>query len=223
MEKKDIADIFSAISNIYDKFLSAVTFGGIHAWQNTLISLSEKKGTLLDIGTGTGEVALKAKNKGYNQVIGIDISLEMLKIATEKCNNCIFILADAENLPFKEESIDTITLSLVYRHLLDRKAFLKEARRVLKNEGRICILDIGKIPATGLISSLMKTILKPLGIIIFGKERWDFFIHSIENSLSESEVEIEFKEHNLIIDKKEKRLGGLLMIMSAKKLKGEGG
>ena len=217
MGKKVIADIFSSISHVYDTFLSSVTLGGIHRWQNTLLSMGSKKGFILDVGTGTGEVAKKSLKAGYDEAIGIDISVGMLKVAKSKCEKCTFIVADGESMPFKDEVFDTITLSLVYRHLTDRKAFLIEANRVLKRGGYLCILDIGKIPLTGLILFLMKTVLKPLGVLIFGKDNWSFFIHSIENSLNIAEVQEDFKIHNIRPEKVEKVMGGIILIISGVK------
>ncbi len=217
MDKKGIADIFSAISKIYDSFLSAITFGGIHKWQKFLIAMTDKGNSLLDIGTGTGEVAKKAISMGYTKVVGIDISFDMLKVAKSKCAKCHFIVADAEYLPFKDNSFDIITLSLVYRHLLDKEKFLKEALRVLKGKGSLRILDIGRIPITGALVFFMKTLFKLPGLLIFGREKWEFFIHSIENSLNIEEIKIEMERYGIIFERADKKLGGLVILIFGRK------
>jgi len=123
--KKQVQEIFSAVSKKYDFFLNLVTLRKIDQWQRDLLDMLPYEGNRLDVGTGTGEVLLKSQNKGLR--VGIDLSLEMLKLARSKCKACKLLVADAENMPFKDRSFSSISLSLVYRHLLNSKAFLKEA------------------------------------------------------------------------------------------------
>jgi demethylmenaquinone methyltransferase/2-methoxy-6-polyprenyl-1,4-benzoquinol methylase len=171
---------------------------------------------LLDVGTGTGEVLLQADLKAIR--VGIDLSLSMLEVARRKCPDCSFLLADAENMPFKNSSFDAITLSLVYRHLYNRDQFLKEAQRVLKPEGRLVILDINKFWLTPLLVFFMKFPVKPLGLILFGRDKWEFFIHSLENSLSEEELKRELESNGFKVIKTQKRLYGIVYIVSAQKI-----
>ncbi|MFN3472350.1 MAG: class I SAM-dependent methyltransferase, partial [Aquificaceae bacterium] len=173
------------------------------------------EGNRLDVGTGTGEVLLKSQNKGIR--VGIDLSLEMLKVARSKCKACKFLVADGENMPFKDGSFSSISLSLVYRHLLNRKAFLKEAKRVLREEGYIAILDINKFFLTPLLVFFMKYPLKPLGLLLFGGEKWEFFIHSLENSLGVEEVKGELREEGFYVAEVQRRLFGLVYLILAKK------
>jgi demethylmenaquinone methyltransferase/2-methoxy-6-polyprenyl-1,4-benzoquinol methylase len=176
--KKITADIFSSVSKHYDAFLNLITFRRIKDWQRTMLKEVEGAKTLLDVGTGTGEVLLQADPQALR--VGIDLSLGMLKVARKKCPDCSFVLADAEKMPFKTSSFDAITLSLVYRHLYNRTQFLKEARGVLKPEGKLAILDINKFWLTPLLVSFMKFPIKPLGLILFGRDKWEFFIHSLK-------------------------------------------
>jgi len=150
--------------------------------------------------------------------VGIDLSLDMLKIARKKCPNCGFVLADAENMPFKTSSFDAIILSLVYRHLYSRGQFLKEAQRVLKPEGRLVILDINRFWLTPLLVFFMKFPIKPLGLILFGRDKWEFFIHSLENSLSEEELKRELESNGFKVIKAQKRLFGIVYIVSAQRI-----
>ncbi len=213
MDKKVIGDIFSSVSGIYDRFLSAVTLRRIHSWQRELLEYTDRGEVLIDVGTGTGEVALKGKRMGYKTVVGLDLSYEMLRLAVTKCKDCYFMVADAENMPIGDEKVDTITLSLVYRHLTDRDRFLEEACRVLKKGGRIGILDINKTALTDLLKFLSRTILKPAGILIFGKDKWDFFIHSLENSLTYDQIREELERHGFAVRKKAVKLGGAVLII----------
>lgn len=102
---------------------------------------------VLDIGTGTGFVPSIVSRylKSEDKIISTDISLEMLNIAKKKIENSIcqteFIKTDSEDLSFLEDSsIDLITVNSVLHHLPGYSKFLKEANRVLKNNGVICIM-----------------------------------------------------------------------------------
>ena len=216
MNKKVVADIFSSVSKYYDSFLNLVTLGRIKSWQRDMLSLLGKEGSLLDVGTGTAEVLLQSGSQGLK--VGIDLSLAMLKLAKTKCKECHFILADAENLPFKNSSFKNLTLSLVYRHLSNREEFLKEAHRVLKKGGNLAILDINKFWLTTVLVFLMKVPIKPLGILLFGGDKWVFFIHSLENSVGEDELKAQLERAKFKVKKIEKRLLGIVYIVVGEKV-----
>ncbi|MDW8066736.1 MAG: class I SAM-dependent methyltransferase [Aquificaceae bacterium] len=213
--KKTVADVFSSVSRKYDFFLNLITFGNIDKWQRELLQMLDPEGNRLDVGTGTGEILLKSQNKGLR--VGMDLSLDMLKIAKSKCKVCKFVLGDAENMPFKSGSFGSITLSLVYRHLINRRQFLKEAKRLLREGGQLSLLDINKFTLTPLLIFLMKYPLKPLGLFLFGRDKWEFFIHSLENSLSVEEVKVELEEEGFEVVEVQKRLLGLVYLLLARK------
>lgn len=129
--------IFSSISKRYDIINKINSLGFDDKWRRFLVK-NFVKGVILDVGTGSGATLKHIKD--YKIKIGIDISKEMLKIARLK-TNAYLILADAHFLPFKDEMFDTIILVFVYRNLEDRKTFLKEAYRLLKNKGKLLILE----------------------------------------------------------------------------------
>ncbi len=215
MNYRVVADIFSQISRGYDLFLGLVTAGRIHAWQRDLINDLGKNGNWLDIGTGTGEI-LKKLGEDYPYLrVGVDPAVGMLRVAKEKCSPCYFVAAVGESLPFKERSFSRISLSLVFRHLEDQKAFLREARRVLEREGKLGIVDVGRFSGTGILVFLMKTVLKPFGLLIFGKEKWDFFVNSVEESYSVEEVRDMLEEEGFSVEKIRRRFFGIVYIMTA--------
>ncbi|WP_448587291.1 class I SAM-dependent methyltransferase [Thermocrinis sp.] len=216
MAKNVVAEVFSSVSKYYDFFLNLITLGRIKSWQRDMLSLLGKDGNLLDVGTGTGEVLVQSNLKGMG--VGIDISFEMLKIAKNKCKECSFVLADAENLPFKESTFENITLSLVYRHLYDRKSFLREAHRVLIRGGSLAILDINKFWLTPILVFFMKFPIKPLGLLLFGRIKWDFFIHSLQNSIEEKELKRELEEAGFKVKTIQRKLLGIVYITVAEKV-----
>lgn len=211
--KKVVASVFSGTARVYDRFVSLATFGGIHRWQERLIELMEERESWLDVGTGTGEVLRKLNSSKLR--IGIDLSYKMLKVAKEKCGGCYFLVADGENMPFKDKSFDRISLSLVFRHLENQERFLKEAKRLLKKGGRVGLIDIRKFKGSGLLLLLMKTLLLPIGLLIFGRDKWEFFVHSIENSFSLEEIEETFKREGFKKVASERTFLGLVLIFVA--------
>ncbi len=218
ISKETIGDIFSAISHIYDRFLSAATFGRIHSWQREMIGKMNPAGNWLDVGTGTGEVLGKLEERSYDGLmVGIDISESMLRVAHDKCPGCHFILSQAENLPFKDGSFSNLSLCLVFRHLLDRDAFLGEAGRVLKREGRIGIVDVRRFGGTGFILFLMRRVFFPLGVLVFGRDRWNFFIHSVENSYSVEDMCRFLEEKGFrLLSVKTRFLGAVAILVAVK-------
>ena len=216
MAKGIVSEVFSSVSKYYDFFLNLVTFGKIKNWQRDMLSYLSKEGSILDIGTGTGEVLVQSKLEGLK--VGIDISFGMLKIAKGKCAECYFIFADAEDLPFKDNSFKNLTVSLVYRHLHNRGRFLKEAKRVLVKDGRLAILDINRFWLTPVLVFLMRFPMKPIGIFLFGKDKWDFFIHSLENSVGEGELKKELETAGFMVINTNRKLMGVVYITIAKKV-----
>jgi len=214
---RKVAEIFSQISGVYDRFLSLATAGQIHRWQRDLLSGMNMEGNWLDVGTGTGELLRKLGEDWRGIRVGIDPALGMLFVAKKKCPGCFFLQAVGESLPFREGSFRNVSLSLVFRHLEDKEAFLKDAFRVLESGGRIGILDIGRFRGTGVLLLLMKTLLKPLGVLIFGSDKWSFFIHSVEDSLSPEEVEAMLRSSGFSVISKERRLLGVVHLIVAVK------
>jgi len=112
------------------------------AWKSLFqekIGKGNKK--ILDIGTGTGFLSIMLAEMGY-EVIGLDISEEMIKRADKKAKSrgvkVKFKLGDAENLPFETASFDGIVNRAVLWTLPDPKKALTEWRRVLKPGGKLC-------------------------------------------------------------------------------------
>ncbi len=212
MRYETVADVFSQISRVYDRFLSFATAGRIHAWQRDLISRMEPCGNWLDVGTGTGEV-LKKLGEDYEGLrVGIDPALGMLKVAKQKCRACFFLQALGEELPFKDKSFSNISLSLVFRHLQDKERFLEEAGRVLKEGGKVGIIDVGRFGGTPILLFLMRTLFRPPGLLLFGRERWEFFIHSVEESYSLEEIKAFFEERGFELEYSVRRFFGVILV-----------
>ena len=152
-KKKFVQKMFDDISNNYD-FLNRLLSLGIDIyWRKKLIQAMDIKNGqhIIDIATGTGDVAFTIDKKYDVSIIGLDISKNMLKIAKVKLekkrteNTKIeFIHGDAEDLPMGDNSYDHICISFGFRNLGNYDKALKEFYRVLKPGGRLCILEFSQ-------------------------------------------------------------------------------
>jgi demethylmenaquinone methyltransferase/2-methoxy-6-polyprenyl-1,4-benzoquinol methylase/phosphoethanolamine N-methyltransferase len=151
---------------------------------------------VLDVGCGTGSLALKAKERvgSTGMVAGIDASPEMIEVALEKARRAgveiDFRLEVVEKLPFADQTFDTVLSSLMMHHLPDdlKRQGLAEIRRVLKPGGSLVIVDF-KRPETRLSRLLMPFMLHhsiPVGIQDLGALLADAGFESIE--LSDTQI-----------------------------------
>ncbi|NPA13410.1 MAG: class I SAM-dependent methyltransferase [Aquificae bacterium] len=189
-QEKLAAKIFDSVVKRYDNFLRFATFGLIDKWQEALVKNTPAGSVALDVGTGTGEV-LKKVSQQYPDCkqVGLDVAFNMLKKAKEKNPSSLLVKGSAYNLPFKDSSISSIYMSLVFRHLEPEEG-LQEFRRVLEKGGHIGILDISK-PHKLIFDSIYffaNKLFRPFGTRIFSNEEYDYFMHSIVNSKSPEEL-----------------------------------
>ena len=113
---------------------------------------------VLDVGTGTGQVAAAIAQRGGNPV-GIDFSEAMLKEARRRQPGIAFQLASAETLPFANEEFDAVVGNFVLHHSGDPATLLKEAFRVLRVGGKMAFTvwaDLTKLEAFGLFFGAME-------------------------------------------------------------------
>lgn len=170
-DKSSIEQMFNRISTRYDLANDLQSLFLHRYWKKRVVSLAGVPfgGCALDICCGTGDIAIELAKTGA-LVVGIDLSMPMLKIATQRLNkltpsfsirccphfiympdknsklNCHFIKADALDVPFRDNTFDAITIGYGLRNLVDWKKGLSEMFRVVKPDGRIVILEFGKPP-----------------------------------------------------------------------------
>lgn len=100
--------------------------------------------SVLDVATGTGSLAI-ALSATARKVVGIDLSLKMLEVAKRKSHriNLSFLQMDASKMTFQDEEFDIVTISLGLHDMPKaiRSSVLEEAKRVLKEEGKLYILE----------------------------------------------------------------------------------
>lgn len=150
-----ISGMFDSIASRYDDLDHLLSAGLDDRWRADLIdALGLIVGEdVLDLCSGTGEVALNLWRAGAGSVTAVDFSPEMLRIAQDKmlragAAGIQFICADALHTPVQSASIDAATMAFGLRNVEDPAAAMAEVRRVLRPGGRLAILELSR-PARG--------------------------------------------------------------------------
>ncbi|MDR1078055.1 MAG: methyltransferase domain-containing protein [Propionibacteriaceae bacterium] len=97
--------------------------------------------SVLDIGCGPGLLLARLQDRCAIQGHGVDINQGMLAAARRRCPQMEFASASSDALPFADDAFDLVTVSLAYHHFQDQAGFAREARRVLKADGRLMIAE----------------------------------------------------------------------------------
>jgi demethylmenaquinone methyltransferase/2-methoxy-6-polyprenyl-1,4-benzoquinol methylase len=190
-----VNQIFSNVAQKYDLANDVISFGSHRFWKKQFCSqVHNLDAKILDVASGTGDIALQMKSRGKEQgknphIVLCDINCDMLKIAKSKAINknmfrgFDYVVANAENLPFLDNSFDYYTIAFGMRNIPRIEKALKEAYRVLKPMGKFLCLEFSKISNQNL-EELYKfysfSILPQIGKIITGnKEAYDYLVESI--------------------------------------------
>jgi demethylmenaquinone methyltransferase/2-methoxy-6-polyprenyl-1,4-benzoquinol methylase len=143
-----VKDIFSIIAPYIDPLDTAFSFGLCHIWRRKVSAQIKEGENVLDICTGTGELAkLLLKQVGpEGSLTGADFCEDMLEIAKKKMSpmpkNLSLVVSDARELVFPDSTFDAVTVSFGMRNVPDTEAALKEIKRVLKPGGRFFCLEL---------------------------------------------------------------------------------
>src|SRR3990170_895450 len=169
-------------------------------WRRAAGGAAQPGGSLaLDVGAGTGDLALELRRQGAAQVVGADFSSEMLATAGAKAvargdAGLSWALADALALPFPDNTFDCVTNAFLLRNLADVRAGLAEMARVLKPGGRLVCLDATR-PPPGLFGSLYRLyfnrLLPPLAGAISGdRAAYRYLPNSLEGFPKATELAV---------------------------------
>ncbi len=141
-----IRAMFDAIAPDYDRFNAWASLGQHARWRRALVARIPARAQVLDIATGTGDVAFEASAGGH-EVVGLDFSESMLERARAKDDRerIRWVAASADRTPFPDRAFDAVTSAFALRNLrkiLD--AVLRENFRVLRSGGKVLHLDFGR-------------------------------------------------------------------------------
>ena len=146
-----VREVFDHVAAKYDVMNDLLSLGGHRYWKYVCVrEAAPRPGMkMLDIASGTADLALRfAQKAGAGNVIASDINHEMLAIGARRLREaglpCPCVEADAEKLPFSNDSFDVVTVSFGIRNMTHKDRALREMLRVLKPGGRLLVLEFSK-------------------------------------------------------------------------------
>ena len=173
--RETISSMFDSIAPVYDRLNHLLSFGIDRSWRRRLVravssfcALRGGEVKVLDMACGTGDVSIALRRKGLD-VVGADISENMLALARKKAPEIDFRYGDASELPFADGSFDAVTIAFGIRNFDKRAQCIRELHRVLKDGGMLAIAEFS-IPRNrlwrGIYTLYFKNILPAVGRLV---------------------------------------------------------
>ena len=157
-KQEQVARMFDAVAPRYDLVNRIVSLGLDHAWRRFAIrQLGALDGaSVLDVATGTGDIALSLLGHNPAKVVGVDIAQEMLAQAHIKAAECQarerieFVPASAEKLPFENDTFDAAIVAFGVRNFENMDRGLKEIYRTLRPNAPLVVLEFSQ-PSSAIV------------------------------------------------------------------------
>lgn len=189
--------VFHDVADRYD-LMNDLMSGGVHRlWKDAMVTdlAPPKSGSrpyrVLDMAGGTGDIAERIVNRsvGYAEVVVSDINADMLRVGAERATRwrypaqASFVEANAEQLPFADNSFDAYTIAFGIRNVPRIQLALHEAHRVLKRGGRILVLEFSQVDVPGfdvIYKSFSDRLIPPMGKLVTGDAQpYQYLVESI--------------------------------------------
>ena len=148
-KKQQVTKMFDTISKEYDGLNRVISFGIDIKWRNKVVDIVAKHQpkNILDIATGTGDLAISLAKTSATEIVGLDISSGMLEVGRKKISDkkldgkIKMVVGDSENLPFEDNTFEAVTVAFGVRNFENLEKGLAEILRVLKPNGIFVILE----------------------------------------------------------------------------------
>lgn len=176
-KKEKVRIMFNQIAGSYDFLNHFLSFGIDILWRRKLVKLLKQQNPkqILDVATGTGDLAITATQIKNVKIVGVDIAEDMLAVGRSKIqrkglsDKIELKFGDSENLPFEKGMFDAAMVAFGVRNFENLDLGLSEMNRVLKKNAKIYILEFSmpeKFPIKQLYHFYFKNILPLIGRII---------------------------------------------------------
>ena len=169
----------SKTASSYDFIVRLTTFGQDNLWKNHMLSILDKRENILDLACGTGILSSLISKSNKKQVIGLDLALDYLKIAKKKITYGFFINGNAETLPYRSNSFDTIISSYLAKYVNIRR-LVEECWRVLNHNGVVVFHDF-TYPQNVIFRSLWDAYFAVLQIVGNFSASWAIVFSDLNN------------------------------------------
>ncbi len=171
-----VQKMFARIASRYDLMNRLMTVGQDVRWRREVIARAALPpgGSLLDLGTGTGDLAIASKTSSPDsRVVAADFTIEMMRVGRQRADSgrIRWTAADALSLPYSGGSFDAVVSAFLLRNVVDLSAALREKFRVLKPGGRAVVLDTTRPPQNVLAPFIrvhLGVVIPALGQLIAG-------------------------------------------------------
>ena len=152
-KKTEVEDMFDNIAPKYDLLNHVLSMKIDVLWRNTLVKWMNKDAPklVLDVATGTGDLAIAVQKGTGAEVVGLDLSQQMLNVGIDKIKKInldqkiSMQKGDAENLPFEDNKFDAVSVAFGVRNFENLEKGLAELRRVVKENSSVYILEFSKV------------------------------------------------------------------------------
>lgn len=179
-----MVSVFQKIAPVYDAMNTTLSLGLHHRWKRQMVREAvARSGTgahFLDVGTGTGDLAIELGRQGALNTTAIDPCAEMLSIARTKAPNICWLHASSETLPLDDAAFNAILSSFAARNFESLSGSLVEWKRVLRPRGWGYILEMHP-PKNLLFQFYWNTALPALGKAVRHTSAYDYLKTSVEN------------------------------------------
>ncbi len=204
-EELNVQSMFDKIAARYDLLNALLSFQQDKRWRKKLMTWLPKRqnGSILDVACGTGDVLAQAlkQRTDYQDLVGVDISQQMLNLADKKLNqslkkepkkSVLLRQMSAEELDFPSSKFDALTISFGLRNVHDKEKALREFFRVLKPKGSLFILEFFP-SSSGFMNKVFQLyfhhILPFIGGLLSDKQAYSYLPRSVEGFYSLGDLE----------------------------------
>ncbi|WP_422446372.1 MULTISPECIES: bifunctional demethylmenaquinone methyltransferase/2-methoxy-6-polyprenyl-1,4-benzoquinol methylase UbiE [unclassified Endozoicomonas] len=221
-----VAGVFHSVASSYDVMNDLMSLGIHRLWKRFTIELSAARPghVVLDIAGGTGDLA-----RQFSRIVGetgrvvlADINESMLRVGRDRLTdqgivgNMEFVQANAECLPFPDNTFDCITISFGLRNVTDKNAALRSMCRVLKPGGRLLVLEFSKTNhplLTRAYDAYSFSLLPMMGKLVAGdSESYQYLAESIRMHPDQETLEGMMKQAGFVNTAYHNMTGGIVAL-----------
>lgn len=214
-----VGAVFDSVAGKYDVMNDVMSFGVHRLWKDWFVWQAEAKAgeTVLDLAAGTGDISARLARQMCSKSVGgdiegrlivSDINAAMLARGRQRLmgkgwlQNMEFVLANAESLPFADNSVDLITMAFGLRNVTHQQQALNEMARVLKPGGRVLVLEFSH-PKSALFSKVYDwysfAFLPQMGkFIAKDSDSYQYLAESIRMMPTQLELQLMFEQAGLV-------------------------
>ena len=214
----DTKKTFDSISKNYDLINQLISFGLHKKWKKDFVNLINFHGDVVDLATGTGDIAISIKEKFPDvKVVGYDPSSRMLEIAKNKNSNKTILFKNGfcENMAFSDSSFNFATITFGIRNTKSIPKSLSEIRRILKENGVLMIMEFSKsdnFVIKNLYNMYLNYIIPIIGLLFSKYDEYKYLATSIESFYSKDEMNEILSKNGFTVDRNVQYNFGLVTI-----------